>query len=167
MNQTIAPPSEIVARTTGHVERSSQRLIHLLSFVPDDKLTWTPSPASKSPLRVVAHCAVSNTFFANVIAGTMPEVMPTPEQFFTGLNEGEGKITTREGAVALLNETTAELLKAINAVGTERVDSTPANPFGPLPMSFWMEQGGGHMDYHAGQLAYLQTAWGDLDNHLD
>jgi hypothetical protein len=35
-----------------------------------------------------------------------------------------------------------------------------------VPVRFWLAQGSEHMAGHAGQLQYLQTIWGDLDNHF-
>lgn len=167
MQTTLDPTPEAVAQATGNVERAHTRLVHLLSFVPDDKLTWAPSPSSRSSLRLVAHCAASNAFFTKVIKNGLPQPMPTPEEFFRGLSEGEATVATREEALALLEGTTADLRRAIDALTAIELDATPDSPFGPLPMSFWLEQTGEHLAYHAGQLAYMQTIWGDLDNHLN
>jgi hypothetical protein len=165
MQQTLDPTSEAVAQARSYTERFRARLLHLLSFVPDDKLTWTPSPTAKSSLRIVAHCALTSKFLADVITGSMPESMPSAEEFLKGLHEAEEAITTREGAIALVKENTAELFKAIDTVNAANIDSTPNSPFGAIAMRFWMSHGGDQMAGHAGQLEYLQTIWGDLDNH--
>lgn len=81
MQQTIEPTPEIVAQAKCDVERFSERQIHLLSFVPDEKLTWAPSLTARSPFRLIAHSAATNTAFANIITGKMPENMSTPEAF--------------------------------------------------------------------------------------
>jgi hypothetical protein len=166
MKESLDSASEIAARAIGNVTRSSERLVHLVSFVPDDKLAWKPSPTAKSALGVTAHCALTSRFFADVIAERLPESLPSPEEFFKNLHEAGEKITTRDEALALVKETTAELSCAIAAVNAENIDATPRSPFGPLPVSFWMQQGGDHLAGHVGQLEYLQTIWGDLDNHF-
>ena len=166
MQNTIEPTLETVAHARCQFESISERLLHLLSFVPDDKLNWTPSATAKSSLRIVAHCAMTSRSIANIITGTMPESMPSPEAFFSGLHAVEVKITQRECAIAAVNETTAELCKALNSVNTENIHTTPDSPFGPVAMQFWVELGYRHMAGHVGQLEYLQTIWGDLDNHL-
>lgn len=165
MQQSIGTTSEVVAQAKCNFERSSDRLIHLLSFVPDDKLLWAPSPTAKSSLRIVVHCALTNTFFANVITGSLPERMPSAEEFFSSLHGAEEKINTRENAIAVLKGTTAELCKAIDTVNSENLNTAPNSPFGPMPMKFWLDLGGQHEAGHVGQLEYLQTIWGDLDNH--
>ena len=166
MQLTIDPTSEVVAQAKGKIVRYSERMLHLLSFVPDDKLTWTPSPTAKSSLRIVAHSAVTSKRFADIITGNMPERMPSPEEFFKGLDEAGEKITTRESVIALMKETTAELCKALDTVTAANIDSMPCSPFGAIAMQFWMEEGSAHMAGHTGQLEYMQTIWGDLDNHL-
>jgi hypothetical protein len=166
MQQTIESTSEAVATASARIERFSERLIHLFSYVPDDRLTWTPSPTAKSSLRIVAHCALVSRFFANIITESMPVPMPLPEEYFKSLYEAEEKIATREGAVALVTETTAELRKALETVNGRKSSSAPNSPFGPIPMAFWVDMGSEHLADHVGQLEYLQTIWGDLDNHL-
>src|SRR5688572_19015860 len=166
MQQTIDPTSAIVAQAKNYFERFSERLLQLFAFVPDEKLTWTPSPTAKSSLRLVAHCALTSRFYANVITGNLPERMPTPGEFVKDLNEAEEKITTRESAVALVKETTVELCKAMDTVNARNINATPNSPFGPMPMQFWLYDGGDQMAVHGGQVAYLQTIWGDLDNHF-
>ena len=166
MQQTINPISEEVTRAKSNFERFSGRILHLLSFIPDDKLTWKPSPTAKTPLNIVAHCALVSKFCADVITVNMPDSMPSPQEFLKGLHEAEEKVTTRESAIALLNETTAELSKAFDGVNVDNIDSTRNSPFGAIPIRFWISQGGEQMAGHAGQLEYLQTIWGDLDNHL-
>lgn len=165
MQQSIDPISEVVAQAKSDFERSSVRLIHLFSFVPDDKLMWTPSPTAKSSLRIVAHCGFTSKFFADVITGSMPESMPSAEEFLKGLHESEEKIANRVDAIALVKETTEELCNAIDTVNAENFHSPRNSPFGAPPLKFWISQGREQMAGHAGQLEYLQTIWGDLDNH--
>lgn len=166
MQTTIEPTLEIVAQAKSQLEASTARLLHLFSFVPDDKLDWSPSATSKSALRIITHVARSDRFFANVIAGTMPEVMPTVEEFFTGLHAADPAITTRESAAALLQESTAKLLGALDTVTLETIDAPCDSPVGAYPPRFWIGIANEHRITHTGQLEYLQTIWGDLDNHM-
>ncbi|MGC4047161.1 MAG: DinB family protein [Armatimonas sp.] len=156
-----------MTRTTADLDRLSARLLHLMSFVPEEKLTWAPSSTARSPLTIAAHCALVNRFFASIITDTMPETMPTPQEFFDGLREGAGKIASREEAVALLEETTVELTSAVSGVHAGTIEALRRSPFGPIPVQFWIEQGPGHLAGHIGQVEYLQTIWGDLDDHFN
>jgi hypothetical protein len=51
-------------------ERATEELeyfLNTLSFVPADKLTWSPTPTAKSALQIAAHCAGYSGGFASVI----------------------------------------------------------------------------------------------------
>ena len=172
LNQESNPMPETtdaVSETTqvkSDLHRYKVRLLHLLSFVPDDKLTWTPSPTAKSALRIAVHCGLTSRFFADVITGKLPEAMPALPEFFGALDQAEQSVTSRDAAIALLEETTAALSDAIDSVNAENIGSLAVSPFGAMPLQFWIQQGGAQYAGHIGQLEYLQTIWGDLDNHF-
>ncbi|RYG38992.1 DinB family protein [bacterium] len=166
MGERIGATPELVAQVQGDLARYSERLLHLFSFVPDEKLTWTPSPTAKSALRIVGHCALTMDFFANVITGEDSESMPAPEQFFQRLAEAEENVTTRDEAVRLLKESATRLSEVVGTVTSENIETTRRSPFGEIPLAFWIHQGREQLAGHAGQLEYLQTIWGDLDNHF-
>ncbi len=166
MQQLLDPTLEVVAKAKADVRQSSARLLHLLSFVPDDKLDWSPAATSRSSIRIVAHCGVVNAMFAQVITGTLPEEFLSPKQVFAHAVAEEAKFTTREGVVSYVHETTAQLCAAMDTVTTVNIGSAPNSPFGPMPMPFWLSVAGQHALAHSGQLEYLQTIWGDLDPHF-
>jgi hypothetical protein len=64
-----------------------------------------------------------------------------------------------------IKNSTSELLQALDNVSAEMVGTAPMSPFGQFPFSFWMVLPAEHMKGHARQVDYLQTIWGDLDNH--
>ena len=166
MQATLNPTSEVVAQAKAHVQAGSARLAQLFSHVEDEKLTWSPSESARSALRLVAHCAITNQFFADIISGHLPEQMPSPGEFEADLHAREAQIASREEALDLLSETTSQLCRTIEGVSEETIVSQCRSPFGTLPMAFWLQESGQHLAVHAGQLAYLQTIWGDLDNHM-
>ena len=67
--------------------------------------------------------------------------------------------------MALVEQNTVKVLDALDNVTEEMVSSTPMSPFGPIPITFWMKLPAIHMSGHACQLDYLETIWGDLENH--
>ncbi|HPT99844.1 MAG TPA: DinB family protein, partial [Armatimonadota bacterium] len=79
------------------------RFLNTFAFVPDDKLTWTPSPTALSALRIAAHVGVTNQTLAGAIAG---EALPTndPAELSAMGDAAEKAITTREAAVRLIEE---------------------------------------------------------------
>jgi hypothetical protein len=166
MQQLLDPTLEVVAKAKAAVQQSSARLLHLLSFVPDDKLNWSPAESSRSSLQIVAHCGLTSGFFAQIIRNEFPAVMPSPQEIFAEVRAQELAFTTRESVIELVEKTTAELCAALDTVTDETIDAIPNCPFGPMTTRFWMSVGGSHCVSHAGQLEYLQTIWGDLDPHF-
>ncbi|MBB6054053.1 DinB family protein [Armatimonas rosea] len=148
-----------------HVRAASERVIHLMSFVPDDRLSWAPSPTSRSFLQVVAHIASTNRAFAQILSDEMPEEVPSPDDFFRVLRVAEERITTREDAIADFTESTEELRKAMSSLTAENIATDRRSPFGPMPAQAWLDIVQGHIEGHRGQLEFLQTLWGDLDQH--
>ena len=59
----------------------------------------------------------------------------------------------------------AEVLAALDSVTPARAETVPDSPFGQMPFAFWMEVPANHTVAHARQLDYLQTIWGDLQDH--
>ncbi|RYG24140.1 DinB family protein [bacterium] len=166
MQTKLEPTLAVVAQAKTQIEGSTARLLHLLSFVPDEKLDWSPSATSKSVVRLVTHIARSDSFFANVIAGIVPEVMPTPEEFLADLHVADPSITTQKSAVAVLQESMAALVVALDGVTSKTLEAPRVSPVGTHRTWFWIGFATEHRTVHTGQLEYLQTIWGDLDNHF-
>ena len=146
--------------------RGTERFLKSLSFVPDDKLNWSPTPTAKTALRIAAHTAVVAGLFAEVIrSGKFPTV--DAAQLFGPLKAAEDAIAAREEAIALLRKNTDEVVAALDAATPELIASTLETPFGfSAPMAFFMNVPGEHAASHAAQIDYLQTCWGDLEVHI-
>lgn len=147
------------------MERASAALLKTFGFVPDDKLAWSPSDTCRSALWIMGHCGSANEAFAKGMRG---EPFPPMEMAdFTQMVWEAGRETaTREEAVRAVEASTAELLAALDEMTPERLASAVPSPFGPIPMAVWMTFADGHMFGHANQIEYLQTVWGDHQNHM-
>jgi hypothetical protein len=164
--QTMTPISELVAQAKMMTERNAAQFLHTFSFVPDDKLTWTPSETSKSALRIAAHIAVSNTGISKMIRNEDSDESMSGEQLMAMMKEMETSFTSREQVVAAVSESVATALAAIDTVNESTIGTSPMSPFGAFPMMFWMFLPANHMLGHAYQIDYLQTIWGDLEFHF-
>ena len=164
--ETLTPVLEIVEQAKAHTQRNSAQLLHTFSFVPEDKLTWSPATGAKTALGIVAHCGLVNPAFAMLIRNEMPSEMPAPEQMMAMMAEREKAITSREQAIQHIETSTAEVLAALDQLTHEDLALSPNSPFGAMPMMFWMFLPGNHMLMHAAQIDYLQTIWGDYVPHF-
>jgi hypothetical protein len=166
--------SQVVDRTGGEavIEFARQsaisakdRFLRTFAHIPDEKLNWAPSETSKSALRIAAHVGLSARLFQLTLRRG-PYPTNDAAEIFARLSQDELTITSRRQAIDLIETTCAELVEAIAGVDPKTIHESPESPFGPVPMTFWLSLPQIHYHNHAGQLDYLQTAWGDLDPHM-
>lgn len=157
--------SELIEQCKQSALRGKSQFLNTFAFVPDDKLTWSPSPTAKSALRVAAHVGITNQAFAGILRG---EKMPGTsfEELIERMNAAEQGVTSREQAVQMIEESTAAVLAALDSMTPEAVGSMVETPVVNAPMTFFMSLPGMHAGNHAAQVDYLQTIWGDLAMHM-
>lgn len=136
------------------------RFTTTFAAVPKNKLDWTPSETAKTPIQIAAHTAVTYHTFAGLISGDceMPADMGTAKT--------EARITTREQADEALSVGFQALTGAIDCVTPERFAAVAATPYGEIPIEHLIFIPGTHGYAHAAQIDYLQTCWGDMDDHM-
>ena len=147
-------------------EKARDYLLNTFSFVPDDKRFYSPAKGARSAQQLVVHCGMVNGFFAKIIRNEELESPPDRDAFRDVLMAEESKIVDQTEAIELVRSSTDEAIAAIRAVTPESFASSPNSPFGPMPMAFWISLPGIHMKAHASQLDYLQTIWGDYQDHF-
>ncbi|MFN8138895.1 MAG: DinB family protein [Fimbriimonadales bacterium] len=163
--QTMSITETIISEAKAHTERNCAQFLHTFSFVPDDKLSWSPSATSKSALQIAAHLAVSNFGISSVIRGEGSGDMPM-EELMKHMAEQEAALTTREAVIAAINESTKVVIASLDSINDSNIDAMLASPFGEFPAKFWMFLPGNHMMGHAYQVDYIQTIYGDVDFHF-
>lgn len=157
--------TEQIAQAKQSTQEAAQQLLTLFRFVPDDRLDWSPSETSRTALHLVSHCGMSNRAFAGILRGEMPPLPADPAEAAKFIRAAGREIATREEAVALLESSVADVLKALDEVTEDQIGTTPELPVGKLPFTVWMQVPANHMQVHIHQLGYLQTIWGDLQDH--
>jgi len=158
--------SEIIAQSKRTVEEGKTRLLTIFEFVPNDKLNWSPSPDAKTPVQIVSHCGFANDAFARTIRGEAIELPSDPAEIAAFIRKLGSDVTSREVAVRMVEDTAAQVLEALDNVKPEQLETSPMSPVGPLPFAWWMSFAGEHMAGHGHQLSYIQTTWGDFDDHV-
>ena len=137
------------------------------SKVPDDKLTWTPTPTSKSPIRVAAHTALYAGRFASMLREGK---LPAPENLDEWIAKNHAEeiaLTDRKELEAVFRKGTEEVLAALDALPHEAVESTLESGQGwSAPMTWLMKLPGWHATLHTGQIDYLQTCWDDQEIYV-
>jgi hypothetical protein len=166
MQETIDPVSVLVTDAKNELQQRSERLLHLFSLVPDDKRDWSPSSTSRTSSQIVAHCAVVFKFVEDAITGKLPENPPSVEDFLRVMYETENGIAAHENVTSALKDAVVRLREIIGTVTSENIDAQVNTSFGPMPIRFLVTLAQEQLASHIGQIEYLQTIWGDLDNHM-
>jgi len=155
---------DTIARYKRQTKESLHYFMNTLSFVPADKVTWSPTPTAKSTLQIVAHCAGYSGLFAEILrTGRFP---CSGDEFRRRANDAIASITTLDEAKAVLEKGIADSLEALDTVKPEQIDGVIDSPQGPTPFIFFLGLPGGHIDGHATQIDYLQTCWDDQEVHF-
>ncbi|MDR3707568.1 MAG: DinB family protein [Capsulimonadaceae bacterium] len=142
-----------------------QRLLKTFAAVSDDRLNYTPSPTSRTPLQIVAHCGFANQGISKMILGE-PMPFASFEEMEAVMKPLIASITTRQQALDLVAESMSSVNTALDAITPEILDKQVAVPSGQMPIGTMIYIFGMHMQNHASQIDYIQTIWGDMVNHI-
>lgn len=168
-------PNPRFRQMAGEIEASKKSAVQGMelflrnfSHVPDDRLNWSPTPTSKSALRVAAHTALYAGRFAQMIRDKALPQMESLEAWLAQRNAEEEAITTREGMEAAFRRGTAEVLAALESLSEEDIcGSLDSGQGWSMSMRFLMDLPGWHATLHLGQIDYLQTCWGDQQVYVE
>ena len=132
------------------------------SHVPDERLDWSPTPTSKSAIRIAAHTAVTNGNFAKMLRERkLPGREEIPDHV-ARTEAAELAVTSRVEMEVLFRKNTAEVLAALDTLTSDELELSLDSGLGwSMPMTRLMGLAGWHSTLHAGQIDYLQTCWGD------
>lgn len=136
--------------------------------IPDDRLNWSPSETARTPVEIVAHSAEALFHIAEMIDGRPFYQGPTADAD-AEFRERERDFKTREAALELLEKNSSILLDVLDRLTPERLDSEMATlPFGlgQAPIAMVLGAPADHTRWHAAQLEYIQTIYGDRDWRL-
>jgi hypothetical protein len=141
-------------------ERAAHWLAHFVSTTPDDKLTWKPSadPSSKTRdiLDMVSESIGANRMMAAMVRGETPK----------GDLHAAAPAMTSEQAQDELRASAKEFGDALRAADESILGVTYTTPFGPMPGYAIIAMPASNMDYHSGQVNYVQRLYGDIDFHM-
>jgi len=143
-------------------EKSSAELIRQAGRVPADKLTWQPMESARNVLDQVAECAVIGRFIPSILESRQPPKFD--EESMAKFKAAKAELDSLEKASEALNASTAATAAAIRAMPDEALEETMPF-FGPEPWTLLQIMGmhKWNMDYHCGQICYIQTLLGDKE----
>ncbi len=146
------------------IERIAEAFGHFIATTQEDRLHWRPAadPASRtrSVLELASECIRDNRHYAALLRGENP-VSPGPGREQPALPFVDGK-----DAQIQLVESGRELAAAVRAVGGEGLTRIYPRWKGRVSGELLLEIAYRGMAYHAGQVNYIQTLYGDTEFHL-
>lgn len=141
-----------------HAAMAFNRLNRCLSFVPEDRRYWSPSETSKSPQRIAAHVSFSSLRFAAILRGD-PMAYRTARETANEIYAIETSLADWDETLSHLAESTKVALDSFDQLDPGRLVLDPK-------VAFVLTLIGRHTDGHASQIDYLQTIWGDTEDHF-
>jgi hypothetical protein len=150
---------EYVARQT---ERMAESLAHFIGSTKEDRLNWQPPSEGSEPCRSayqqIGECVQVNRRLAMLLRGEpMPSGPPqTAEIPFAGPQEAQEQ----------LRASAKEMADAIRALPDDGLAREFPHPRGVMRGENFILTAYRNMAYHAGQINYIQTLYGDAEFHL-
>lgn len=139
--------------------------LNTFSFVPDDKLTWTPTPTAKPAIRIAAHTALYAGRFAIMIKNFKNPAGYDMPGWKARRDAAAASITSRTEVESTFRKGTEELIAVLNSLSPEALGPTVDSGLGCSIIDL-INQPGMHAMCHAAQIDYLQTCWGDQEVHF-
>jgi len=158
---------ELIASCKESAVWGMEHFLKVLSFVPEDKLDWSPSPTAKSARKIAAHTAVYPSAFAKMIRDRRLPLGDEIPAFVAHMADAQNSLTDLAEIEAQFRSGTEELLAAFDGLTPDAVGLILDSGQGwTMPMTFLMRLPGVHAAGHAAQIDYLQTCWGDEQVHF-
>ena len=153
---------ESVAKARTEFLHAKQQLCSAFETTPDERLNWSPSDTSRTPIQIVAHAAAAIENVHGILDGRPFPIKSTAEAdaFF---RQSEKQFTTRAQVLRLLETNSAAYLRFLDALTPQSLQTTVEMPFGlgATPMTAALDAAANHTKWHAAQIDYIQTIYGD------
>lgn len=145
------------------IERAATLLGFYVSTTAPERLTWRPQadPASSahSVLDLAEECVHASLLFAAVLRGE-------PAPALVRSREGAPFGGDAEAARRHLEASGKELADAVRGMDDAALERAYVLPLGTVPGVVVLDIALSHLQYHAGQVNYIQTLYGDTQFRL-
>jgi len=156
----MSTPFQPIAHLVGYTRVAHQRLTNNLTAIPVEHLNDAPSGCARTALNIAAECALINGYAAEgLTTGALTRLVGDDRTAHLA------SFTTLESTLAYLDEKTAQLIAAIEALDESNLGETTELFGRPMSLFAFAELPASHMSYHDGQIAYIQTLHGDSTNY--
>ena len=160
--------SETIEKAKQTFLQEKERLVLGLSTTPDERLNWSPSETARTPIQIVAHAAYVIGSLNRTLDGDTFSI-PTTAEADRSFREFERDFTTRDQALELLEQNSAAYVAWLDQLSEARLSDDVNLPFSAAEvlMAEVLDLAAQHTRWHAAQLDYVQTIYGDHEWHRD
>jgi hypothetical protein len=153
-------PPTIQSVAASMTRETAETVIFVALATPPDKHHWKPLDNGRSIVAQVVECALANRKWT--------EILQRREWFTYTEAVVEESLTewdTLEKATAHLRTAANALALAIESVPDRDMSGSIETPWGPYPLPRCCLHAYWNMVYHEGQINYVQTLYGDFEEH--
>ncbi len=151
---------QIIEDAKSEFLRAKGRLVKVLAATPDDRINWSPSETSRTPVQLVGHSASSIPGIQGWLAGG-PFPFADMAQMDAVLREEEKSFTTRDHVSTLLEDGSTGYIAWLDSLTPEQVAADKETMMGTFPMAQAITWVADHIRSHVAQIEYVQTIYGD------
>lgn len=141
-------------------ERNGQFLAFFVDNTPKERLDWHPKgeegSQARSILEMSTECIMINRYITALLKGENPERPQMGQQSEFGVDDPEKLCNA-------LISSSKELADAIAQMKEDALDQDYPHWRGPLKGITLIEMPCRNMEYHGGQINYIQTLYGDME----
>jgi hypothetical protein len=154
MNVTV---QELTASLT---RDAADRVTTVAQATPPDRHHWQPMDNGRSVIDQVVECSIANAKWAAILRSGVYADLPRADA-----ERAYADCDTLEKAIARLQTSAADLISAIRSVPSDALSNEVSTPWGPYPMARCCTHAYWNLTFHEGQINYVQTLYGDFDEH--
>lgn len=156
-----ATPLDLKSFLAEIVTAKAKTLADDLGHLSAEQLSASPMGVARTPLHFVAECIGFNMLVAGALEGKPSERPPLEEReaFFASID-------TLEKARRGLEASARAIASALEKADNDRLTAQVAAPWGETLLVYRLVYAAAdHMAYHDGQVNYVQSLYGDAENH--
>jgi hypothetical protein len=145
------------------IERIAEALAHFVATTEPDKLEWRVplhGAQTRTILELVGECIIVNRYAAALLRGETDLLQPR----FDG--DMPAPFADAVDAQSQLISSAAEVAAAVRGLTEGALDREYPHYRGPMKGHVLLEMPYRNMAYHAGQVNFIQTLYGDTEFHV-
>lgn len=158
--------SDSVQRVASALTRKAVHdLVLAVRATPEEKLQWQPQPEARPILEQLVECCLANRIWAKILQTHIHAFLPDGEAARI-----YAEIDTATKAIGYLLETSEQLVAVLHDLPDANLGIVvpfPWNPQRGIPLAECCFHAYWNLTYHLGQISYIQTLYGDHEEHGD